>query len=159
MGNYRFPLTQKYHAQICVEKRTLLRRFVCVRSVNRRRSTNTVSFLAHFRIYPLGRLNFKNQHLRTCLTFEFRKASTATAAFKSTCAVYTDARKARTCQLRIERFKNGDCDITDRKTTHSERPSFKGLLRWIKSPEIWRKKHNVSCLTVHEHLRRIRNTF
>lgn len=40
--------------------------------------------------------------------YEFQKCVTATEPFKNICTMYTDALKARTCQLWFKRFKTGD---------------------------------------------------
>ena len=107
---------------------------------------------------------FKKRHIRHCLLYEFRSGSSATEAFKNICAVYTDAVKVRTCQLWYKRFKNGDFDISD-KPRSGRRPTLneKLLKETIKldphqSTRVLAQKLNVSCSTVHEHLKRIGKT-
>lgn len=57
-----------------------MRKFICISEIN-----------------PMESYNFKNQHTRHCLVYEFWNDSKAMQAFKVISSACTDAVKARVC--------------------------------------------------------------
>ncbi|XP_014780525.1 histone-lysine N-methyltransferase SETMAR-like [Octopus bimaculoides] len=126
--------------------------------------SGSVPFIVILGIKPMEDKNFMKQQIRHCLLYEFRKKSTATEAMKNIYEVYPDAAKARTCQLWFKKFKDGDCDISDKRRS-GRRPTLNDYLlnATIVSDPCQRtrylaQKFNVSCLAIHEHLKQIGKT-
>ena len=78
---------------------------------------------------------FQKQHIHHCLMYEFRRGGSVAEAFKNICAVYTDAVKVHKCQLWFKRFKNDDCDISDKLLSERWPTLNENLLKetWIGS--------------------------
>ncbi|XP_014771093.1 uncharacterized protein LOC106869745 [Octopus bimaculoides] len=97
----------------------------------------------------------------SAMTKPASEKSITTKAVKKICEVYSDAVKGRTCQLWFKRFKDGDCEISN-KPCSGKRPTLNDDLlneTTVSDPRQSTRdsaqKITVSCSTIHEHLKQI----
>ncbi|XP_029637542.1 histone-lysine N-methyltransferase SETMAR-like [Octopus sinensis] len=84
---------------------------------------------------------------------------------KNICEVYPDAVKAHTCQLWFKRFKDGNCDMSDKSHIGRQPTLNDDLLNETivsdphQSTRDLVQKLNVLCSAIHKHLKQIEKTY